>query len=96
MRLAAHAPSRRFLLVEDAAGLADEQAHRIIGLDGMLLSYALVLLVVTAVAAEKLKLPASSAAIVLGAAFGALFRGAGLTQESEHITTGALITFDEE
>jgi NhaP-type Na+/H+ or K+/H+ antiporter len=96
MRLAAHAPSRRVLLVEDAAGLEDERLHRVIGLDASLLSYALILLVVTACLAERLKLPASSAAIVLGAAFGLLFRAAGLTRESSHVSSSALITFDEE
>ena len=96
MRAVWHAASRRALLVEDEQGLEDDLEHRIIGLDGMLLSFALILLVVTAAAAEKMKMPASSAAIVLGAAFGALFRIAGLTQESKSLTTDSLITFDEE
>ena len=98
MRAVFNLDRRRLFLVEDEQGLEDDREHEIIGLDGMLLSFALILIVLTAVGAEKLKMPASSAAIVLGAIFGALFRAAGLTQASESasLTTDSLITFDEE
>ena len=96
MRLALHS-TRRLLLDLDSPGAEDAREHRVIGLDAMMLSYALILLVLCAVAAERFKLPASSAAILLGAAFGGIFRAAGIaSEEHEMIHSNALITFDEE
>ena len=63
--------------------------------DAMLLSYVLILLVMTASFAEKLKLPSSSAAIIVGMIFGVIFRAGG-AQESAQLHSDALITFDEE
>ena len=61
----------------------------------MLITYVLILLVVAACAAERLKLPASSAAIIIGAVFGVVFRLAE-AHKSDRLQNKALITFDEE
>ena len=96
MRLALHRAHGRLLFTESDAGLEDDHEHRVLGLDGALMSYVLILLVFSAAIAERFKLPASTAAIIIGAGFGAIFRAYGVTAESSNLSTDALITFDEE
>jgi sodium/hydrogen exchanger 8 len=85
----------RHLAVGDDMQEGPNEMHRIIGFDGMLLSYVLILLIIAAYAAERFKLPASSAAILIGAIFGVIFRLNG-AHDSDQLTSHALITFDEE
>ena len=73
MRLALHRAHGRLLFTESAAGLEDDHEHRVLGLDGALMSYVLILLVFSAAIAERFKLPASTAAIIIGAGFGAIW-----------------------
>ena len=84
---------RRKLAGDEVEG--GEYYHHYIGFDVMLLSYVLIVLVVAAVIAEKLKLPASSAAILIGAILGGFFR-LGRIHESELLIDTSFIVFDEE
>ena len=86
---------RLLVLAPHGTEQSPEDFHSYIAFDAMLLSYTLILLVVMACLAEKLKLPASSAAILIGAAIGGFFR-LGRVHESEYLVDASFITFDEE
>ena len=74
---------------------AEVDYHKYIGVDAMMLSLVLIFLVVSAHLAEKYKLPASTAAILIGAAIGGIIR-ATRAHESDLMASSSFIVFDEE
>ena len=72
-----------------------EEEHEVIGVDLMFVSYALVLLILLAIAAEQRHVPSSVAAISAGAVLGGVLRLTGADRDRD-LLLRSVIFFDEE